>query len=359
VKTRTIRKVIYVCFLSVNVLVDAQQTARASERPKNENQTSDESKVSGESLLKGSILSIQDVDGLSANLDVKTTQGGGVGFDYKVEYERFVLGDQYRAGNAVSLDVKSQGFLATTVDNNQNSIISEFRLSGHLFFSDAQPLSPLEEVRIREILDLPNWADLQFKQRTPAEQSLVDEYDRLARFQSKHRFVAFDIHAKDESDQLFDHNQVAFGAGVSSDFELFTGDNKIETILDLPFSLLRPSTTDAYYKPDLIRFYFGYDYVANVQNTTDVDRLTFQLAWKTLVLRQCEFRISWQTYYELNNPEAAPAANNEFTSFLETSLSVPVDAQKNTKVLIKYTVGKLPPTLQQSSNASVGFSLSF
>jgi hypothetical protein len=52
-------------------------------------------------------------------------------------------------------------------------------------------------------------------------------------------------------------------------------------------------------------------------------------------------------------------ADDKFTLFFEGSLTFPISVHGSTDVIIRYATGQLSPSLQQSSNVSLGFSVSF
>lgn len=316
---------------------------------------------------KLSLTSLLDIDGLTVDVDLKTLEkGGGLGVDFKIDYSQ-MLGDQKIAGNRLSLVLDSQGFVGTDADKTQNSIISKGAIQAELFES-VQPLSPDEQAEADKIEADPEFQNAVLKSalsRTSHEQYLMTRHKAL--YAMNKRYVQFDAHVKDESDQSFDMNQVAFGAGASTNSNIFTGDETVTRILDLPFDLLRSAELRKEHAVEPIRFYAGYDYVSHKQapasqsgtGDNDTNRLTAQAAWKTEIFHRMFLRASWQAYYDLTPDRAVRRADDEFTSFFETSLTLPISVNGSTDVILKYANGKLPPTLQQSSNVSLGFSVSF
>lgn len=316
---------------------------------------------------KLSLTSLLDIDGLTVDVDLKTLEeAAGLGIDFKVNYSQ-MLGDQKIAGNRLSLVLASQGFVGTDADKTQNSIISKGAIQAELFES-VEPLSPDEQAEADKIESDPEFQNAVLKSalsRTSHEQYLMTRHKAL--YAMNKRYVQFDAHVKDESDQTFDMNQVAFGAGVSTNSNVFTGEETVTRIIDMPFDLVRSAELRKEHAVEPIRFYFGYDYVANKQGPTvpaadtsdNTNRLTAQAAWKTEIFHRMFLRAAWQAYYDLTPDASVQMANDEFTSFFESSLTLPISVNGSTNVILKYAVGKLPPTQQQSSNVSLGFSVGF
>lgn len=304
-----------------------------------------------------SLLYVSSTNGFNLRLDPKViANGGAVGLDYEIKYDR-PFGDDGIARSGFGVVASSHGFIATETAASQNSILSELRLDGHLFLSSDQ-LAPLQQARVAEILD--QYGDDPFAM--PAR--VAREYDALMHH-APARFAKLDLHVKHEADQNLDNYQIAVGAGFASDLNLLTGNNFPARLFDAPFAMTRSAERNAAYASRPPRFYLGYDYVDAAQNdlrstTTakdNLNRLTFQAAWSTLAFDNIECKAAFQAYFEMNADAAVRAAGKEWTSFVELSAAIPVDASKKKKIFVKYANGELPPTLREASNIALGFSL--
>lgn len=303
------------------------------------------------------LLYVSSTNGFSLRLDPKViADSGAIGLDYEIKYDRPFVDDGI-AKSGFGIVASSRGFIATETDDSQNSIISELRLDGHLFLSQDK-LSPLQQARVAELLE--QYGDDPFA--IPA--SVAREYDSLMH-STPARFAKLDAHVKHETDQNFDNYQIAFGAGFASDLNLITGNNLPARLFDAPFAMTRSAERNASYASRPPRFYLGYDYVDASQNdvrlttTTEdsLNRLTFQVAWSTLAFDNIECKASLQAYFEVDADAAVRAAGKEWTSFVELSAAIPVDASKKKKIFVKYANGELPPTLREASNVAIGFSM--
>ncbi len=303
--------------------------------------------------------------GFDLSVDVKTVgDPPSLGLDYELSLERLLLGDEGKAGHRASFNLLSKGFTSTEREHSQNSTITEARLTGHLFWALGQ-LTDKQKARRKSLLD--ELELLKYPFPGPKGKELAREYNSML---PKSRFISFDGHVKSEADQTFTEDaQFALGAGTSFDLSIITGDNTIAKWLDAPFSLLR--VKNSHFKAQSPRFYVGYDYVTDSdieerKKLTDEDRfsrLTWQAAWRTVVFEDIQIRVAWQSYYEIDAPDEIKQADKEFTSFLEVSAAVPISATIWKKVaheiIVKYTTGELPPTLEESSNVAVGLSVIF
>jgi hypothetical protein len=303
------------------------------------------------------LLHISSTNGFSLRLDPKViANSGAVGLDYEIKYDR-PFGDHGIARSGFGVVASSRGLVATESGASQDSIISELRLDGHLFLAHDH-LSPLQQARVAELLE--QYGDDPFAMPP----RVAREYDDLLH-RAPARFAKLDAHVKHEADQNFDHCQLAVGAGFASDLNLLTGNNFPARLFDAPFAMTRSPERNATYASRPPRFYVGYDYVDAAQNglraaTTTKDhlnRLTFQAAWSTLAFDNIECKASFQAGFEVAADAAVRAAGKEWTSFVELSAAIPVDASRKKKIFVKYTNGELPPTLREASNVALGFSL--
>src|SRR6266540_1121069 len=297
-------------------------------------------------------------NGFSLRVEPKTiADSGAIGLDYELKYDRPFAADTDVAKSRFGAEALSRGFIATRKLDSQNSLISELRLTGNLLLKDNKgPLPPLQQMRVREILDFPD----QFNLPAP----LKREFEELMQSEPL-RFATFDGHVKYESDQSFDNSQLAAGVGFASDLNFITGNNWPARFFDFPFALTRSADANQSFKARPPRFYVGYDYVnadqndARAQTTSDdnLNRLTLQAAWSSLAFDLVELRASVQAYYEVDASRAIRDSGKEWTSFFEISAGIPIDAKKRKKIFLKYANGELPPTLKESSNVSIGFSM--
>jgi hypothetical protein len=297
-------------------------------------------------------------NGFSVRLDPKTIADSGViGLDYEVKYERPLDPDKGIAKSRFDLEVMSSGFIATKKEDSQNSLISELRFTGQLFLAGTHALPPLQQARVAQILET-------YDDPFAMPPAVVREYDDLMHSE-RIRYARFDAHVKHETDQSFHDYQIAGGVGLSSDLGLLTGNEWPAKVFDFPFAMTRSAEVASYFKPRLPRFYLGYDYVDTTHNgarkaiTSDdnMNRLTLQAAWSTLCFDLVEVRASVQAYCELDANHAIRAADKQWTAFSELSAGIPVDSHKRKKIFVKYAFGELPPTLKQSSNVAIGFSI--
>ncbi len=334
------------------------------------------------------------IPGLVSNLEFKTLEEGIGGIDFRFELERdfegYPLGE---SGNPLRLVASSRGFVADGAENGVNSIITELRLTGQHFsmfgrnqgsftnWSQKEPLFPdldgapvARGVAMRQILgrleELAPTAEDGTSTKPPEGSPEGAEYDDL-RLRRDHlddfsaRFLEFDVHVRHEADQKLDEDQWAFGVGFTTDAAILDGKRTVAGLLDAPFGLFRP--VGSTWRPQHPRFYFGYDYVsdsdvARRMALTDDDsfsRLTFQAAWLTQVFETVLVRVSWELYWEIDAAQAVKNANEDFTSFVEITASLPVNDEKNTHIILKYVDGDLPSTLENTSELSAGFSFTF
>jgi hypothetical protein len=304
------------------------------------------------------LLYFSTTNGLSIRLDPKTiANSGAIGLDYEVKYERPLDPDQGIAKSRFDLEIMSSGFIATKKEDSQNSLISELRFAGQLFLAGTHALPPLQQARVRDILE-------SYDDPFAMPPAVAREYDDLMHSE-RVRYARFDAHVKHETDQSFHDYQIAGGVGLSSDLGLITGNDWPAKVFDFPFAMTRSAQVASYFKPRLPRFYFGYDYVDATHNkarsaiTSDdsMNRLTLQAAWSTLCFDFVEVRASVQAYYEVDANQAIRAAGKQWTAFSELSAGIPIDSHKRKKIFVKYDFGELPPTLKQSSNVAIGFSI--
>ena len=304
------------------------------------------------------LLYISTTNGFSLKLEPKTiADSGAIGLDYEVGFERPFAADRGIAGSRFGLEALSRGFIATEREESQNSIISELKFTGKLFLADTNQLPPLQQKRVGELL---NDMDDPFRVSPAIER----EYNELMASKGR-RFAIFDGHIKHEADQSFDNYQIAAGFGFASDADIITGSKWAARLFDLPFALTRSSDTRDWYEPRSPRFYVGYDYVDASQNDVrtatsgddNLNRFTAQAAWSTLAFDLVELRASFQAYYEADANRAIRSSGKEWTSFFELTAGIPIEAKKRKKIFLKYANGELPPTLEESSNVSIGFSM--
>src|ERR1041385_5478816 len=305
------------------------------------------------------VLSFSSSNGLSLRVEPKIiADSGALGFDYEAKWDKPLTGRPGVAELRFGLLVLSRGFIATKKDDNQDSLISEARFTGQLFAPEggaAAPGTTDEEKKKNLGLNADNPFAAAPNLAPPAKQFYAESA----------RFAIFDGHIKYETDQRFESYQIAGGAGLASDLGLITGNNWPARILDAPFAMTRSAAENAAFTPRLPRFYVGYDYVDATHNrsreavTSDesLNRLTFQAAWSTRCFDYVELRASLQSYYEIDAGSAIKAAGKRWTSFVEVTAAIPLDAQRRKKLFVKYANGELPPTLKQASNVGIGFSL--
>jgi hypothetical protein len=300
--------------------------------------------------------SLLDLPGLNVAVDLKALQtDGGMGIDYNLSYD--LLGDNE---DRMDFMFKSDGYISSEKTNSNNSIVSQIFFSKR-FFSSApiSPLSDKQKARLTELSEIGAERDL------TAPESY--EFGELTGISKQRSYFMPEAHFKMETDQRFTDEQYAAGVGVAFDLERLL---IIKKILDFPFALLRPSSS--YLGATAPRFYLGYDYVTDSdvearKNLTDDDafsRLTGQFAWKTYIFRGMQFKAVWQLYYEIDAPNQIEDADLDQTSFIEVMLSIPTNLISGgqaiqEKVFLKYSEGRLPPTLESDTQVTTGFSVYF
>jgi hypothetical protein len=77
-----------------------------------------------------------------------------------------------------------------------------------------------------------------------------------------------------------------------------------------------------------------------------------------------QFKAVWQLYYEIDAPNQIEDADLDQTSFIEVMLSIPTNLISGgqaiqEKVFLKYSEGRLPPTLESDTQVTTGFSVYF
>ncbi len=313
-------------------------------------------------------LTLVDIPGLCVNLDLKSLEDGNIGLDYELEHTSAILSTKTEEGTATSvldLQLLSRGYISDDSQNSQNSITAEVRIAGHLPFGLQKDNCGSYLSRRGQVIALLN--ELEGVDAFEEKEKFNELSEKLKeRMNPKTvRFITLDFHAKTETDQSFDDSQYAVGLGATTDLGIITGKDDLANILDYAFSKLRAKTSQ--HRAQVPRFYFGYDYVTDSdiearKALTDEDsfsRLAFEAAWMTSILKDIQVRVTWRLYYEIDAPEGIKGADKDFTSLFEVSAGIPIAADQSAMAIVKYTDGELPPTLEDSSNVSVGLRVEF
>ncbi len=308
---------------------------------------------------------LPDVDGLTFDLEAKTVDtDSSLGFDFDLAFERRIGADEGIAGTRLSFALESRGYVATNKVSSHNSVVTKARVWGHIFQVQGREYSPAQVARVREILADPALDPLD-------DAGIVPELKEFFANQ-RGRYLSFDLHAGNEAEQDFSGSQLTIGFGAAFDVETILGarrDGSEETalgrLLDMPFALFRDRNASVHHKSSAPRFYVGYDFIpaSDVETrgalTTDdtFHRLQAEVAWGTLVFERLEVKIAGRVYYEPDAPPAIRAADMSFATFAEMTVAFPVDRAASTKLFVKYTTGRVAPTLAGESVASLGFSI--
>lgn len=346
----------------------AEETVADSQAGASESAVSEESATSA--AEQANRFTLFDIPGLHVGLDTSALEQGDFAFDYKLELMGNILDPgKGLAGSRMRWSLLSEGYISDDDENAQNSIVGEFRIAGDLlgfdrngsFMSRGNVFSKeeLQHQLLERSQDLDPFGN-------PAHAARIRELERRAdTLGFANRFLSLDFHARAETTQEFDDVQYAFGAGLTSDLALFTGDDLLARLIDAPFRFLRFDDT---WVAQLPRFRIGYDHVSDssfpermaLTDDTSFSRLSAEVAWMTEVFPQkIQLRTSWRGYYELDAPEGIKNANKDFTSFVELSAGVPLNSERSAMAIVKYSHGELPPTLENSSNVAVGFRVEF
>lgn len=355
-----IRKTVFICFCILCFSISIQSNFAQAQ-----NDASESSATRAEK--DATRFNLIDIEGLNVDIDLKTIENGDIGLDYELEYTYpIVESPEGMAGSDVDFKILSKGYIANEKENNQNSLVSEVRIAGHLsqfgFKRDRYGSFLNRRARVIEILDKLETIDA-FKEKQKGD-ALYQELKDLLNPET-FRFLTLDLHGKYETDQTFDDHQYAIGAGITTDLAVFTGNKLIADILDFPFSLLRSRKNN--HIAQIPRIYFGYDYVtesdieARKELTADdsFSRLALQLAWMTSIFGNIQIRMTWRGYYEIDAPQEIEDADKELTSFIEVYAGLPIKENESSMIFVKYTNGELPPTIEDSSNFSIGWSVGF
>lgn len=310
------------------------------------------------------------VPGLDFTIDLKQLDGGEFGADYDARYEIKLRDPENSGGDSFSLLLASKGFLTTDDQISPSSIVNEARISWTPFLSNINIGTYAQQNERRK--SFANILD-QLDRLNPLEETELEKGKELLREfrefgpyftgDQAARFLCLDAHVKSEGTQDYSDHQLAIGVGLSTDLAILTGDPSLAKLMDAPFRALRSEGN--LFVAHLPRFYFGYDYVTDVdvlarQNLTDDDeyhRLNFQAVWKTNILDNADLRFSWQALYEIDAPTAIKQADKEFASFFEASIGIPMG--QGNELILKYTDGELPPTLLQDTQIGVGLRVEF
>jgi hypothetical protein len=293
-------------------------------------------------------------------IDAKTLENT-IGLDYQFNISIsniFNLKQDFKDAINWGVELESKGYLAGDRSKNElDSTVTAIKIVGYSFKVSDAP-SDTSPGRCKELLA----KNPDAIKENPQEYKEIQEC--IMGVNKRVRFFSWDGHAKYEATQDFDSHDTAAGLGISFDFDsLISG---FANILDYPFSWLRDDPKKMF-RAESPRVYVGYDYVTGLKDTdreqmtgnkdTAMNRVTAQVAWRTLVLDKLIIRLLYQVYWEPNAPAEIKAADRDFNKLLEVSYSYPT-GDKST-FIVKYSRGELPPNFNKASEMGIGWSVAF
>lgn len=305
------------------------------------------------------------VQGLAYNFDLRdaATTGKGLGLDFDVHYERERTGRNGNPqGNQYGFLVRATGFQtfnSRTAD--VNSMSGEIALRGRYYRSGLTVLPAWQQTRYLRLAECDPAA------REPADSTGTspgctgftdaeeEEYNQLvSRIGQQRRFFSYDLHYRYETTQDFSLGQHAFGAGASGELPL------LAELLDAIPAITRRDSSG--FRPRDVRAYAGLDRLdpdkdipLYLGSAKPLWRARWEMAWSTQVFDDLVLRALWQGDYLFDVPAPVKAADRTFNAFLQAWVIYPISAK--TGVLIKYVTGHMPPTYDENTVGSVGFSL--
>jgi hypothetical protein len=303
--------------------------------------------------------------GLSYNFDLREapTTGKGLGLDFDVRYQRERTGQGGNPqGNQYGLSLKATGFQTfNTKTADVNSMVGELSLRGRYYRSGLTALPAWQQTRLLRLAECDpaarDEADTTATQSTCTGLTAAEEeeYNNLVRrVGQQRRFFSYDLHYRYETTQDFDLGQHAFGAGISGELPL------LAQLFDAIPALTRRDSSE--FRPRDVRAYAGLD---RLNPDKDIPlyqgaarplwRARWEMAWSTQVFDDLVLRALWQGEYLFDVPAPVKAADRTFNAFLQAWMIYPISGK--TGVLIKYVTGHMPPTYDESTVGSVGFSL--
>lgn len=322
------------------------------------------------------------VPNLDFTADLEALDNGHAGIRYDLDYS-FDVGetDEKRSGSRAHLQFLSKGFVADDPSDTNDQIVGELRLNGELFGRDPgtyrkndkdlagfDAAAAVERAVASIAIDDIIAANTDAEKARGLERQIRDAVGRDVAYLTtgtSSRFVTFDGHAKVETDQNFDDVQSAVGLGVTTDLDVITGDDRLSRALDSPFRLLRTSDRKQVWIP-APRFYVGYDYVPDseldwrdaITNDAEYHRIAYEAAWRTSIIRDVQLRFAWRALQEVNAPAAVRAVDKDWASYFEVSLAVPTGVA-GMPIVISYSQGELPPSLDDEAIAGAGLRFDF
>jgi hypothetical protein len=304
------------------------------------------------------------LQGLTYNFDLREapTTGKGLGLDFDVRYERERTSrDGNPQGNQYGLSIKATGF--QTFDSKTadvNSMAGELAVRGRYYRSGLTVLPAWQQTRYLRLAECDPAA------REPEDSAATqsgctgftkaeeEEYNRLvSRIGQQRRFFSYDLHYRYETTQDFSFGQHAFGAGISGEVPL------LAELLDAIPAMTRRDSSG--FRARDVRAYAGVDRLdpdkdipLYAGSAAPLWRARWEMAWSTQVFDELVLRALWQGEYLFDAPAPVKAADRTFNAFLQAWMIYPISAK--TGVLIKYVTGYMPPTYDESTVGSVGFS---
>jgi len=310
------------------------------------------------------------IDNALGHIDLKLLgrDKGDFGIDYSLRLDKKLMRlgpepDASEPERALKLNLRSDGFItATASENEQNSIISQYSLTGDPLWYSITP--ELRRALRKEEMEL-----------TPGE--VFNRTMRQAAAVNSPLWIFVDAHAKHETTQDFDDYDFAFGSEVT------VTTSYLNDAFDEIFRHLRFGKTAANNKPRQLDLTIGYDRVINLDETANAvlrdgedqaNRLLARVEWETGILQGQRFVISYNMHYEIDAPEGIRDADKDLNHFFEIRIDLLTSdmlegwfGQKREATStapkysfsIKYTNGKLPPNYTSGNVLGAGFSLEF
>jgi hypothetical protein len=270
-------------------------------------------------------------------------------------------------GHAFSWTASVEGSQAfdrrvTDVDH----MAGEISLQGHYYRSGPSDGLPARtQVRLRDLMErdpagaeagdssaaggAPGW--------TKADEDELNGLTRLAN--ANRRYFGYDVHYRFETTQDTDVHQHVFGGGLRGEVP------GLDQLLDMiPWSTRRQDDT---FHPQAVRAFAALEYVHDApdslapagvdQGKARYTRARLQGAWSTKVFSDLVVKVTFESDYLFDPPDAVVIAAKRFHSYTHVWLEAPVGSR--TGLLLTYLDGRLPPTYANVSGGRVGLTYSF
>lgn len=279
---------------------------------------------------------------------VEGADGLGLDFDLRYEVQREALGGDAQ-GTQLGFNVALRGFQDFDPEVSElDHMVLETSLLGRSYRSEALPLAPQAQLRQLELLALQGEGE----ELSASEQR---ELNRLTeRLFSNRRFFTYGGHYRLEASQDVETRQHVVGLHVSGEVPL------LHEALDLVAAATR--TQDEGFRPQPIRFYTAFDYVADLTDTTtdgmsadDYPRLRLEAAWRTAIFHGLVLRATGQVHYLFDAPPEI-VGDESLKVFVQAWFVYPLTEEIG--IIATYAAGTLSPLYESTDAGALGLSIS-